>query len=182
MWYWSVAILFWQLSIDHIVNGQCKRCGFARTRLRHPSLPFDILPYSTRTICRRVRTYVRLVSHVTTKRKEVDHILWVWGSVPRALRARGSPAISTTKVSWTIRFSNRATLHNQQSWSKRLGRLFTLRHFFIPLPPLSRTVLGVTGEKLLKFFFKCMNFNFVQGGGRGRARNLLGIAVLMYYM
>ena len=30
---------------------------------------------------------------VPTKRKEVDHIPWVWGSVPRALRARGSPAI-----------------------------------------------------------------------------------------
>ena len=40
-----------------------------------------------------LRTYVRSVSHVTTKRKKVDHILWVWGSVPRALRARGSPAI-----------------------------------------------------------------------------------------
>ena len=25
---------------------------------------------------------------MTTKRKEVDHIPWVWGSVPRALRAR----------------------------------------------------------------------------------------------
>ena len=40
-----------------------------------------------------VRTYVRSVSHVTTKRKDVDHTLWVWGSVQRALRARGSPAI-----------------------------------------------------------------------------------------
>ena len=30
---------------------------------------------------------------MTTKRKEVDHNLWVWGSVPRALRARGSPAM-----------------------------------------------------------------------------------------
>ena len=82
MWYWSVAILFWQLPIDHIVNGRYKRCGFAKTRLRHPSLPFDSLPYPTRTICRRVRTYVRSVSHVTTKQKEVDHILRVWGSVP----------------------------------------------------------------------------------------------------
>ena len=35
-----------------------------------------------------VRTYVRSVSHVTIKRKEVVHILWVWGSVPRALCAR----------------------------------------------------------------------------------------------
>ena len=56
MWYWSVAILFWHLSIDHIVNVQYKRCGFAKTRLRHPSLPFDSLPYPTRTIWRRVRT------------------------------------------------------------------------------------------------------------------------------
>ena len=47
---------------------------------RHPSLPFDSLPYPTHTICRRVRTYVRSVNHVTTKRKEVDYILWVWGS------------------------------------------------------------------------------------------------------
>ena len=77
-----------QLSIDHIMNGQYKRCGFVKTRLRHPSLPFDSLPYPTRAICRRIRTYVRSVSHVTIKRKEVVHILWVWGSVPRALRAR----------------------------------------------------------------------------------------------
>ena len=64
---------------------------------RHPgdTPPFLLIvsPTRTRTICRRVRTYVRWVSHVTTKRKEVDHIPWVWGSVPRALRAGGSPAI-----------------------------------------------------------------------------------------
>ena len=91
--YWSVHILFWQLLIDHIVNVLFhKRCGLAETRLRHPSLPFDNLPYPSHTICRRVGTYVRSVNHMTTKRKEVDHIPWVWGSVPRALRARGSPA------------------------------------------------------------------------------------------
>ena len=55
MGYWSVAILFWQLSIDHIVNVLYKRCGLAKTPLRHPFLPFDSLPYPTRTICRRVR-------------------------------------------------------------------------------------------------------------------------------
>ena len=43
---------------------------FARTRSFHS--PTFIRPG---TICRRVRTYVRLVNHVTTKRKEVDHIL-----------------------------------------------------------------------------------------------------------
>ena len=71
------------------MNIQYERCGFAKTRLRHPSLPFDSFPYPTRTICRHVRS----VNHVKTKRKEVDHILRVWGSVPSALRARGSPAI-----------------------------------------------------------------------------------------
>ena len=80
MWFWSVAILSWQLSIDHFVNVQYTRCGLAKTCLRHPSLPFDSLPYPTLTICRCVRTYVRSVNHLTTKQKEVDHILWVWGS------------------------------------------------------------------------------------------------------
>ena len=84
MGYWSVAIPFWQLSFDHIVNVLYWSCGLAKIRLRHPSLPFDSLPYPTRTICRRVRTYVRSVNHVTTKRKEVDHIPW---------SARGSPAM-----------------------------------------------------------------------------------------
>ena len=59
---------------------------------RHPSPPFDSLPYPTRTIRRRVRTYVRSVNHVTSKGKEVDHNLWVWGSVSRVLCVRGSPA------------------------------------------------------------------------------------------
>ena len=62
---------------------------------RHPSLPFDSLPYPTRAICRRVRTYVRTyarsVSHVTTKRKEVDHILWVWGSSHPRFARKGAP-------------------------------------------------------------------------------------------
>ena len=61
------------------------------------TLPFLLIVSPTRTICRRVRTYVRSVSHVTTKRKEVDHILWVWGSVPRARRTRGSPANMYTR-------------------------------------------------------------------------------------
>ena len=45
-----------------------------------------------------VDAYLRSVNHVTTKRKEVDHISWVWGSVPRALRARGSPANREIKI------------------------------------------------------------------------------------
>ena len=57
-----------------------------------PLPPFWWSPLS-HPICRRVRTYARSVNHVTTKRKEVDHIPWVWGSVPRALC---SPTIKTT--------------------------------------------------------------------------------------
>ena len=67
--YWSVVILFWQLSIDHIVNVLYKRCGLAKTRLRHPSLPFDSLPYPTRTICRRVGTYARLITWQQNEKK-----------------------------------------------------------------------------------------------------------------
>ena len=63
MWYWSVAILFWQLSIDHFVNVQCTWCGLAKTRLRHPSLPIDSLLYPT---LRRVRTYVRTYARSIT--------------------------------------------------------------------------------------------------------------------
>ena len=49
--------------IDHIVNVQCKRCGLGKTLLRHPSLPFDSLPYPTRTIRRAyVRTYARSIT------------------------------------------------------------------------------------------------------------------------
>ena len=80
MGYWSVAILFWQLSIDHIVNVQCKRCGLGKTRQRHPSLPFDSLPYPTRTIRRRVSTYreeIQLLSRqeVVEERKQLFRLL-----------------------------------------------------------------------------------------------------------
>ena len=57
-------------------------------------LPFDSFPYPTRTICRRVRTYLRTLGQSRdNQRKEVDHILWVWGSVPCAFRACGSPTV-----------------------------------------------------------------------------------------
>ena len=60
-----------------------------------------------KTLGTRLRTYVRLVNHVKTKRKEVDHIPWVWGSVPSALRARGNPAKKiVVKNKATILFTN----------------------------------------------------------------------------
>ena len=97
MWYWSVAILFWQLSIDHIVNGQCKRCRFAKTLLRHPSLPFDSLPYPTRTICRRVRTYARSVTWQPKENRLT--IFYEYGALSHARFAReGAPLLKRKKL------------------------------------------------------------------------------------
>ena len=56
-----------------------------------------------------VRTYVRSVNHVTTKRKEVDHVPWVWDSVPRALRTHGSPGIT---LPWAVQCANLLTLRS----------------------------------------------------------------------
>ena len=97
MGYWSVAILFWQLSIDHIVNVQCKRCGFTKTRLRHPSLPFDSLPYPTRTICRRVRTYARSVTWQPNEKRLT--IFYEYGAQSHARFARaGAPLLPGPKT------------------------------------------------------------------------------------
>ena len=92
MGYWSVAILFWQLSINRNVNVLCWRCGLAKTPLRHPSLPFDSLPYPTRTICRRVRMY-------QTKRG------WPHSISMRLCPTREPCYKVTTRDSWII-FSN----------------------------------------------------------------------------
>ena len=97
MWYWSVAILFWQLSSDHVVNVQYKRCtcGFARTRVRHPSAPFDSLPYPTRIICIRVkyvRTYARSITWQPNEKRL--SIFYEYGALSHARFAlRGSPSI-----------------------------------------------------------------------------------------
>ena len=95
--YWSVAILFWQLSIDHIVNVLYERCGLTKTRLRHPSLPFDSLPYPTRAICRRVRAYVRTYARSITwqpneKRLTIFH---EYGDLSHARFARAGAPLSS---------------------------------------------------------------------------------------
>ena len=71
--------------------------------------PFLLIVFPTPPV-QSVVAYVRSVNHVTTKRKEVDHIPWVWGSVPRELRARGSPAIkfcNGPNVNFICRLANR---------------------------------------------------------------------------
>ena len=94
MWYWSVAILFWQLSIDHIVNVLCKREGLAKTRLRHPSLPFESLPYPTRTIRRRARTYARSITWQPNEKRLT--IFYEYGALKRARE----PRYSSTQERW----------------------------------------------------------------------------------
>ena len=98
-----------------------------------PTLPVQSVDAYVRTY---IRTYVRSVSHVTTKRKEVDHIPWVWGSVPRALRARGSPAKN----------SDKRGLH---SWL-HLRTQSNVRSSFLSLRPqfVSHTFINLTGEKI----------------------------------
>ena len=116
------------------MNVQCKRCGLGKTRLRHPSLPFDSFPYPTRTIRRRVRS----VNHVTTKGKEVDHNLWVWGSVPRALRARGSPANTceniTSAATALITTQIISSRPDRVSGSTRLSNVVRFVHFTVRIP------------------------------------------------
>ena len=86
MWYWLVAILFWQLSIDHFVNDQYTRCGLAKTLLRHPSIPFDSLPYPTLTICRRVRAYARSITWQPNEKRLT--IFYEYGALKRSWQPR----------------------------------------------------------------------------------------------
>ena len=98
MWYWPVAILFWQLSIDHFVNVQYTRCALAKTRLRHPSLPFDSLPYPTLTICRRVRTYARSITWQPNEKRLT--IFYEYGALSHARFA--PPSDFSTILNWLI--------------------------------------------------------------------------------
>ena len=121
MGYWSVAILFWQLSIDHIVNVLYKDVDLPRHAWDTP--PFLLIVSPTppaQSVDAYVHMYVRSVNNVTTKRKEVDHIPWVWGSIPRALRACGIPAINASpseaitelvKTNYQMKLRHKETKH-----------------------------------------------------------------------
>ena len=96
-----------QLSIDHIVNGQYKRCGFAKTRLRHPSLPFDSLPYPTCIICRRVRTYARSVTWQPNEKRLT--IFYEYGALSNARFAReGAPLLFKSRSLMFLQVSDDA--------------------------------------------------------------------------
>ena len=118
MWYWSVAILFWQLSIDHIVNGQYKRYGFANTHLRHPSLPFDSLPYPTRTICRRVRTYVRTLGQSRDNQTKRG---WPYSMSTGLCPTRASRARVPRYKIMSLSFGWRTRLFVRKNWFLKRG-------------------------------------------------------------
>ena len=60
------------------VNVQCKRCRLGKTRLRHPSLPFDSLPYPTRTYARSI-TWQPIEKRLT--------IIYEYGAISHARKA-----------------------------------------------------------------------------------------------
>ena len=132
MWYWSVAILFWQLSIDHIVNVLYKRCGLAKTRLRHPSLPFDSLPYPTRTICRRVRTYARSITWQPNEKRLT--IFNEYGALSHARFAR----------TWAPRKKTPIFVVFSLPW-----RFFTYSSCFLPFIWLTKADSPITFKSML---------------------------------
>ena len=58
-----------------------ERYGLAKTHLRHPSLPFDSLPYPTHAICRRVRTFARSITWQPNEKRLT--IFYEYGLCPR---------------------------------------------------------------------------------------------------
>ena len=119
-WYWSVAILFWQLSIDHIVNVQYKRCGFAKTRLRHPSLPFDSLPHpppvQSVDACARSITWQPSEKRLTITQRRFDRnpiVLCILPMIPcaneiyyRFLVTSSFECVGEQSTSWRIVFEH----------------------------------------------------------------------------
>ena len=72
-------------------------------------------------------------------------ILWVWGSVPRALRARGSPAkIPITRVSTKIRDGSISEINQC-----RKGNIFTKCDAFNPKAHNSTQILHISAPLLL---------------------------------
>ena len=76
-----------------IINSQCSSIKWIERSTKYVLPRIQVCTYVPIYVRTYVCTYVRSVNHVTSKRKEGHHILRVWGSVTRALRAQGSPAI-----------------------------------------------------------------------------------------
>ena len=73
---------------EFIVNVLYKRCGLAKTRLRHPSLPFDSLPTPpVQSVDAYVRTYARSITW-QPKEKRLT-IIYGYGALSHAISIIG---------------------------------------------------------------------------------------------
>ena len=90
MWYWSVAILFWQLSIDHIVNvlkSYIKDVDLPRHAWDTPPFLLIVSPtLPVQSVDEYVRTYARSITWQLNENSLT--ILFEYG----APGVRGSPA------------------------------------------------------------------------------------------
>ena len=85
MWYWSVAILFWQLPIDHFVNAQIQDVDLPRHAWNTPPSLLTVSPtLPLQSVDAYVRTYVRTYAQLITrqpKEKRLTIFHEIWGSV-----------------------------------------------------------------------------------------------------
>ena len=143
MGYCSVAVLFWQLSIDLIVIVQCKRCGLDRRAWDTP--PFLLIVSPTPPV-QSVDAYVRSVSHVTTKRKEVDQNLWVWGLFHARFAHVGAPLKTELLVRYQLE-GNNIDIRHWKTWNYLGGGVIVnfihlLEWINLHVHGKSRTVFG----------------------------------------
>ena len=118
--YWSVHILFWQLSIDHIVNVLFhKKCGLAETRLRHPSLPLITSPTPPiESVDAYVRTYARSIMWEPDEKRLT--IFLEYGALSHARFARaGAPLIIKSKAHKWFRTEFKTNCYRRNSLTRR---------------------------------------------------------------
>ena len=118
MWYWSVAILFWQLSIDHIVNVQYKRCGFARHAWDTP--PFLLIVSPTPPV-QSVNAYVRIYERTLGQSRDNQTKRgWVWGSGPAIIETRWKKLefipIAVIRSLWIAKWHSFIIFKTQSYW------------------------------------------------------------------
>ena len=103
MWYWSVAILFWQLPIDHFVNAQIQDVDLPRHAWNTPPSLLTVSPtLPLQSVDAYVRTYAQLITR-QPKEKRLTIFHEIWGSV--LINKNRSP-------------SNRASISHTCPWSQ----------------------------------------------------------------
>ena len=78
----------WDLMLTHIVNVQYIRCGLPRNAWDTPPFLWTVSPTPP---VQSVDAYTRSITWQPNEKRLYNHILWVWGSVPRTLRRMEAP-------------------------------------------------------------------------------------------